>query len=411
MTSVLSLYVTKFRVFYMIFTPFLFSISLAYLMFTFYFFNLKQIGGSDYKAFIIGAKIILSGDRRDLYDIETQTKYQVEVFKDTQIILPFKTMPIIAILFSPFTLLSVNSGYKVFFIINVIAAFICAILLGKLFKVKKTKAIYSSFIFLPMVLTIIFAQIDIFLLILYLCVLFLLKKEKFFCAGLFSSFFFNKPHFVIFVIFIFLVSRKKKEFLLGIFSGLLAVFLFSISLVGLKGLLKYPDFILNSENPSYGADIAKMISLSSVLYHLFKTKFSVLTIYFINFVLLGIYMIYFYSKSKNKKLEPLVSSSVLASAAFLPHCWYQNLTMILPAYLYVISRIESPDTKNSKLLLYLIFILLSLIYYIGNRTSALLVPILLLTISVLLLNQESLDKLKFPKGLNFAKLKKVNIIN
>ena len=127
--------------------------------------------------------------------------------------------------------------------------------------------------------------------------------------------------------------------------------------------------------------------------------------YFINFVLLGIYMIYFYSKSKNKKLEPLVSSSVLASAAFLPHCWYQNLTMILPAYLYVISRIESPDTKNSKLLLYLIFILLSLIYYIGNRTSALLVPIILLTISVLLLNQESLDKLKFPKGLNFAKLK------
>src|SRR3989344_3346668 len=211
-----------------LFIVFLISFTCGYLLFTFCFFNEIQISGSDYKSYITVAKIILGGERNNLYTIETQEKYQKEIFKNDQIILPFRMLPLFAFIFIPFSFASLTLGYRIYYLLNILLAIVCVILFSKFFEGRKLDYLLLVFIFFPLVANIIFAQIIIILMILYLLVLLFFKKDRYLAGGVLSSVLINKPHFLIFILFLFLMSKRKIKFLTGLFLGLVVMITFSL---------------------------------------------------------------------------------------------------------------------------------------------------------------------------------------
>ncbi|KKQ42530.1 MAG: hypothetical protein US60_C0016G0008 [Microgenomates group bacterium GW2011_GWC1_37_8] len=387
-----------------LFIVFLTSFTCGYLLFTFCFFNEIQISGSDYKSYITGAKIILGGERNNLYTIETQEKYQKEIFKNDQIILPFRMLPLFAFIFIPFSFASLTLGYRIYYLLNILLAIVCVILFSKFFEGRKLDYLLLVFIFFPLVANIIFAQIIIILMILYLLVLLFFKKDRYLAGGVLSSVLINKPHFLIFILFLFLMSKRKIKFLTGLFLGLVVMITFSLSVVGFEGFLSYPGFLLRTENTYYGGDIVKMISVPSVISFILKSRMSIIMIYLINLFILLSFTIYFFSKSRGKNIELLSSSSTLAALAFLPHSWYHDLTFMLISIAYILKIIKLEKSKEVKIILNILLVILVLIYFIGKLISNLVIPFILLFASIILLNQDKLRKLRFARYINFAKL-------
>lgn len=231
------------------------------------FFN-----SSDFIAYSIGARMILDGQGKNLYDLDLQTTYwdgflkPLGVERTSPYILPYLAPPLTAVLFVPYTFLPVNMQFVVGLVISVLVFLLGAIILGK--TVKNT----------PLALLVVFSSWFVWVCIwqvqptvwLFLVTVLLyraLYKQNYALAGFLCAFYIIKPQYLVIVPLVFLLTNKSWSFL--------RTFLLTFTIfVGLNLLLSspqtlfvdYPKFLAFTDNPNYGNRWHEMYSIQQLTY-------------------------------------------------------------------------------------------------------------------------------------------------
>src|SRR3989344_4759821 len=219
--------------------------------------NPTLIAGSDFVSYRTGAEILLGEDRKNLYDISTQAKYQKEELDFLgRKVLPFRNPSPIALLFMPFAFLPEIWAYRLFAIANLAILVFAVQLFGKSIFRKPNQYIYwVALTFWPVISTIITGQISILLLVLFAYMYIFLETNKPFQLGIVSSLLLLKPQYVIFLPFLFLLTNLKGKYLKGLFLGGLMLLLLTVLISGVEFLWRYPKFLMATESPTYGSHI------------------------------------------------------------------------------------------------------------------------------------------------------------
>ena len=355
---------SKYKYFQPLTRSLLISLFLAvYVLFLGFFYVDKNfVAGTDFISFRTGAKILISQDRKNMYDISVQKEFQKERVDSGGSLLVYKNPPPLAAVFIPFAFLSPVTGYRIFLIFNILALISAVFFLEKQIFPKPNLLYYLiPFVFWPVISVLITGQISILLLLLFICLYSILKSDKPFKLGITSSFLLLKPQYLIFIPFLFILVRKKTEFIKGLAVG---VILFSIIVVMISGVdffQVYPSFLIATESSEFGSHTLSYVGLVSLL--LFAGEYlnwPAFLAYAVN-SLFYISALYFFSKFRSGKLPYLFSAGIFFTVSLSVHTWVHDLVLLLiPIYL-LLQKIEKNNFKAYKTI-----ILLLIVIFISN---------------------------------------------
>jgi len=210
----------------------------------------NYINSQDFTAYYTAAQMLKYGAGNDLYDINKQEYWQkqfVSKFSSSKNFRPFINPPFVALFYLPFTFLSLNISYLIWFIVNLVILFnICKIFLEKFLQNLNSIKIFTFTLlilsYLPVFYTLISGQISFILLFSLLMVRKDFLTNNKIKTGLWLSILFLKPQYIILPLLFFIFRKEYKivsvtAFIGGFFS------LVSFLLVGHLGIEKYLHFL------------------------------------------------------------------------------------------------------------------------------------------------------------------------
>ena len=356
----------------------------------------KLIVDSDVVSFITGAKMVRSGVKGEIYDLPTQHFYQNQVVAPfvKENALPFKNFPIFILPFIPFTFLPLRLSYTISAFFNLAILLLFVFVSAKTFKRIKEFRLWflAPFVFLPNILTIILGQLSIILAFTYLLIYKLLKENKAVLAGVFSGFLFLKPQYIVAVPFFFLLAKKRLNFLKGFLMVFLILILSTFLISGPDALLKYPSFLLLTENESFSGHTQRMFTLSSTLYYILPIRFlSFKAILILNALLYFLFYCLFIKRYKIVNFDYAFASATILSLLFAVHVLEHDLAILLVPIMLLINSARYNHTRNIKLII--IGSLLFLMPLIVLLVSPVVGTLLSFTAAFILLSKE--NKLTF----------------
>lgn len=228
------------------------------------FFSFRReiaTGYPDFTIFYTAGKCILQGRGRQLYDLETQFAIQRDFaseVKHRENPLPYNHPPFEALLFAPLARLPYVAAYLVWaaFNITLILGF-CKLLrpwLPSLLGFLPALPLLSMFAFFPVIMALLQGQDSILLLFLYGLVFSALATGRGFVAGLCLGLALFKFQLVLPFVVVLLVRRQWRAVAgFGITSFVLL--LVSAAVVGWKGVMAYPRFVLGFSHSGAQAGI------------------------------------------------------------------------------------------------------------------------------------------------------------
>ena len=199
--------------------------------------------GTDFSAFYSAAKIILSGNSQNLYDLITINSIQQELYAESSFgITLFLNPPHFALLMVPFGLLPYLPAVLLWMTLGIVSLWFSIRLIS-------SKGFFRLFIltltWLPVFAAVSFGQNSFFTLLIFCLTYYFLKREKDFVAGLIFSLLLYKPQYLLFLGFLWLLKAKKNKFaLIGLGLGSLLQIGFNLLLLP-EASSAYIDFFLN----------------------------------------------------------------------------------------------------------------------------------------------------------------------
>lgn len=351
--------------FEVIFKVLFFAALLSILNFCLFLMNPKLIAGTDFVGFLTGGRIIKSNLRSKIYDLDIQRDFQKDAINlrgSKTLIIPFRNPPTIALAFAPFSFLPLILGYKIFVLVNVILLIFVLGLFKRFYDFGHRFIFYTlAFTFMPSISAIVLGQISVVILIVFFLIFYFLGKGKGFWAGVSTSLLFNKPQYLLFLPFALFLSKEKINFFKGFLAGFLFFLLLSFILVGVDAFLSYPGFIFSTELPQYATNPSWVITFASFLRFL---KLSNSYVLLINFLLYGIFSLFFLLnfKSKNFPYPVLFSSSLLFTIPFSIHAWEHDLMLLFFPMFWLLKMALS--SKKLYLILFFVLYLVSVVKFI-----------------------------------------------
>ena len=317
----------------------------------------KLIVDSDVVSFITGAKMVRSGVKNEIYDLPTQHFYQNQVVAPfvKENALPFKNFPIFILPFIPFTFLPLRLSYIIFAFFNLAILGLFVFVSAKTFKRIKEFRLWflAPFVFLPNILTIILGQLSIILAFTYLFIYKSLKENKAFLAGVISGFLFLKPQYIVAVPFFLLLAKKRPVFLKGFIIVFLILILSTFLISGPDALLKYPSFLLLTENESFSGHTQRMFTLSSTLYYNPPIKFmSFKAVLILNALLYFLFYYIFIRKYKQIEFSLAFASATIFSLLFAVHVLEHDLAILLVPIMLLINSALYNIARNIKFIIF-----------------------------------------------------------
>jgi len=217
------------------------------------FFSFRKeiaTGYPDFTIFYTAGKCIVQGRGRQLYDLETQFAIQREFaseVKHRENPLPFNHPPFQALLFAPLARLPYVAAYLVWaaFNMTLILGF-CKLLrpwLPSLLGFLPALPLLSMFAFFPVIMALLQGQDSILLLFLYGLVFSALATGRGFVAGLCLGLALFKFQLVLPFVVVLLVRRQWRA-IAGFVITSFVLLLVSAAVVGWKGVMAYPRFVL-----------------------------------------------------------------------------------------------------------------------------------------------------------------------
>jgi len=355
--------------------------------FCFFLMNPTLIAGSDFVSYRTGAEILLGEDRKNLYDISTQAKYQKEELDLLgRKVLPFRNPSPIALLFMPFAFLPEIWAYRLFAIANLAILVFAVQLFGKSIFRKPNQYIYwVALTFWPVISTIITGQISILLLVLFAYMYIFLETNKPFQLGIVSSLLLLKPQYVIFLPFLFLLTNLKGKYLKGLFLGGLMLLLLTVLISGVEFLWRYPKFLMATESPTYGSHIKSYVGFSSFLQNI-GTNFNLPS--YLPFILNAMayfFMLFIFARYVRKKnLGLLYSSAIIFTLIFSIHTWIHDLVLLLIPMFVILQKMTEKSVKGKKIL-FALFLILFLLFLILDSNLKDTAPFILFAVGVIFL--------------------------
>lgn len=306
----------------------------------------QSFGITDYSAFFSAARIIQSGDRKDLYSLSRQYKEHKKMFppllyKD---FLPFFYLPVFAYFLTLFTNMSYIYSYLFttgfLFFVLLVSFFFFVHYFTKNHKNTQLSLVISTYAgFLPLWHSIVNTQFSLIWVCIVLISYILYNRNKYFFSGLFLSLLLVKPQFILFPILLLFFLKKKKQFFYGFFAGCFILVTMSIITVGLEGIKKYIDllYLLPSVGNQYRLGLTVQPTIRGLLFSIKPSYFSVslfLSLWLIISVLI-VAIVFF--RIRDKKVAPHFIWTISLSLYLIccPHLHLHDYTLLLfPVILY-----------------------------------------------------------------------------
>lgn len=332
------------------------SIILGIFLYSNIFVDRSLLKRLDFVAYLNASTLLQKGDGVSLYDIPVQESYYKSLLGDRNLVL-FRNPATLALLFFPLGFFPPSSAYAVFVIIGILLSLYCGILMSRNFvKINKNLIIFGTISFIPGIMAIITGQISFLLLTVWLLMFKYYKSGNGFLTGVFLGFLYNKPQYLLFTPFLFILIEDRKRFIKGFALSVSAHFVISVLCVGLKGMVNYPSFLILTESGGYSSDFLSQISFPALLYNISESvKIIKGKEQLINLVFYLLTLLFFTRLSPSKEKVRLFHSATLFTLIFLPHAWDYDLVLVLPTLFYLLNRFITAKriTSVSHLLIFI----------------------------------------------------------
>ena len=220
------------------------------------FWNVRkqiQKGYSDFAIYYCAASIVRQGLGHQLYDESVQFMVQEEFAPEVPIrrgALPYTHPPIEALFFAPFSYLSYVQAFVLWDVLNiamlVALPFLLRPYLPQLQSYSPLLWLLASLAFFPIFFALVQGQDAILLFFLYAMAFISIRKQRPVLAGALLALGLFKFHLVLPFVLLLLVQRRKR-ILYGFIPVAMALAVISAFIVGVKGLMSYPRYVLHLE--------------------------------------------------------------------------------------------------------------------------------------------------------------------
>jgi hypothetical protein len=362
------------------------------LAYTFAFLSIPNIHlGSDAISFLAGAEILKERGGEFLYNGAIQFAYQRKIVSPLPRtwLLPFRSPPIVAAAFIPFTHLGVHFTFFFMIFLKIAIMAIFAYFGSKIFKnIKRSKLFLLAILYFPFTSALVFGQFSPLLVLLFLFIFNSARQKKYYSAGALSGLLLVKPQLFLFMPFLFFVIPKKKDFIKGLLSCSVILFLLNVYISGSAFLFDYPKFLLATETYSFGSRPYQMFSLFGTLKFIFP-RISNLVLVIINFFLYFVVLIYFQRFSKKFSLERTFAVGIILTILFSVHALSHDLVILLIPIFILLNHYWATKREPPKIYLTLALLLFFLPIPSIINAAALGTGLLLLSVAFLLFKDKS----------------------
>lgn len=231
------------------------------------FFN-----SSDFIAYSVGARMVLDGQGKNLYDLKLQTAYWdtfLEPFgmsRTGPYILPYLAPPLTALLFIPYLFIPLTARIPIAIAVNTMLILAGTLIVGKTARNLKLAllVVFSSWFVWVCVWQI---QPTAWLFLVTALLYWSLDRKNFALAGLLCAFYIIKPQYLIIAPLIFLLMGKNTTFVKSFLLSLLTLIALSLLISGPRTLfIDYPKLLTATDNPNYGNRWYEMYSVQQITY-------------------------------------------------------------------------------------------------------------------------------------------------
>lgn len=230
----------------------------------------------DFMAYSIGARTILDGRGKDLYNIELQREYWKKINnlnQDPKLFLPFIAPATTALIYIPFNVgVEGVFGYKISLLVNALFIIFGVYLLAKALGVKNPKIlIITSGAFMPTWVCLWQAQPTSLMFFLIALSIITNKSKEGLSIFLLISSLLIKPHYAFVALPIIFILNKNKKLVIRAFliSGLL-FYTVNVALTNNINFIGYIKFLIKTDNPDYGNRWYEMYTIQSLLISFFN---------------------------------------------------------------------------------------------------------------------------------------------
>lgn len=221
--------------------------------------NGPNVDRTDFSLTYVGAKIVHTGTGGQLYNLELQRELRNSLFH-RPVPLFFEHPPFEAWLLSPLAACSFRTAYLVWGLVNATVWLVLIVVLRRYLPWPRESLGYIFFwlLFAPLGVALYQGQSSLLVLASFAMAFRLLKRQKYFSAGIALGFGLLKFQFVLPFALIFLL-RRKWRFLGGFALCTSALMLISIAVIGWNGVIGYARFLFaigtNPQNVSFGSGV------------------------------------------------------------------------------------------------------------------------------------------------------------
>lgn len=359
------------------------SIIFSIIASLFYKTNNQFLAVTDFAMYYTGANMIRSGSREMLYDKVFQPKVASKILGvNERVLIAYRNLPPIALLFVPFSFFTLAASFKLFCLLNIGLLLLIVRIMVKFFKISNRPLfLLTTFFYMPVISLLITGQVTILFFLIILAIYKLLDRGANFWAGLLAPLMFCKPQYVFFLPFIFIISSNKVKFTKGFFLGVVLVTVISLYIVGTRGLLNYPRFLLETENYSYGAQPERFVTVASFFYFL---NFPALYVYLANLTLYLFILLFFYRWQMFITYKNAFVAAIIFTIIFSIHIWIHDLTYLLIPMAFFLSKFEKVRKKDFIIMFFVMF----LVPYLQYTKYPFLVSFVLLPVGVWVVRPE-----------------------
>jgi hypothetical protein len=327
------------------------SILLTVLILAFFVLERDLVAHMDFTSYYTSASILKNKMGNLFYDIPTQLSFQKSYFDTNSIAVPYKNLPLLAVLFIPFSYFPLTVSYKLFVLVNITLLVVSAKLLSRHFSSFDERFVHLLvFLFFPALIAILMGQVSLLTLILWIFIFQALKSKKAFLLGVLTALLLNKLQFLVFFPFAFILTKDKRKFLFSFSLVTLAILAISEVIVGWQGLVDYPQFLIETESARYGSEVLSQTTVSSAIHYLayiFKIDFlNSVAVYAVNFLIFLIPIVLFVKNYRKMPLEGSFSIATFLTLAFMPHGWEYTLVITLVPVFCLLAAIHKGKNER-----------------------------------------------------------------
>ena len=316
-------------------------------------------GRADFRQLYTAGFMVRTGYASQLYDYDSQHRFQNALVSPADIALPFNHLSYEALLFAPFSLLPYRAAYFTFLGTNLALLALCYRLLrpgmDTLADIFRWLPAAAFLAFLPVAAALMQGQDSILLLTLLVAATVALHRGADLTAGALVGFGLFKFQIVLPIALLLLLWRRWR-FSVGFAASAAAVGLMSLSLVGMAGAQTYVRSLIHmsvgltsgAERFRYGISPAAMPNLRGLIFGLANTRLSAFWLQAATIILSGATLLAVALLARRKQWgADLFLVAITASAMVSYHLLIHDLSvMLIPIALTLNRFIDAESTGD-----------------------------------------------------------------